>query len=80
MAGLVRDDLTAMSRQSNLVALQVSPLRVGTSCTRDDHQRNRQLTSSTPDLCRTLPDMDDLVRGRMVSGGTVLRRPRESTD
>jgi len=80
MARLVRNNLTATLRQSNLVALQVSPCRVGTSCTRHDHRRNHQLTSSAPDLCRTLPDMDDFVRGRLVSGGTELRRTRESTD
>ena len=80
MARLVRNNLTATLRQSNLVALQVSPCRVGTSRTRHDHQRNRQLTSSAPDLCGTLPDMDDFVRGRLVSGGTERRRACESTD
>ncbi len=80
MAGLVRNDLAAPFRQSNLVALQVSPCLVGTSSTRHDYQRNRQLTPSAPDLCGTLLDMDDFVRGRLVSGGTELRRTRESPD
>jgi hypothetical protein len=80
MARLVGDDLTATSRQSNLVALQVSPCPVATSCTRHDHERNRQLTPSAPDLCGTLSDMKDFSRGRLVYGGAELRRARESTD
>ena len=78
MARLVRNNLTATLRQPNLVALLVSPCRVGTSCTRHDHHRNRQLMSSAPDLCGTLPNMDDFVRGRLVSGGAEGRRAGET--
>jgi hypothetical protein len=80
MSGLVRGNLTASLGESHLVTLQLSPCRVGISRTGHDHQGNRQLTSGAPDLCGTLPNVDDFVRGRLISGGAEPRRTRESTD
>src|SRR5436309_12863967 len=70
VTGLLREDLAATSRQPDLVALQLSPRGIGSSRARHHHNGNRQFTSRAPDFRGALPNMEDLVGGRLISGGT----------
>jgi hypothetical protein len=80
MTGLRSHDLTAALGEPDLIALQVSPRRVGAPCAHDNHDGNRQPAPRALDFRGALLDVSELVSGRLVSSGAEPRRTRESTD
>jgi hypothetical protein len=78
MTGMFGDDLTPAFRKLDVISLQLSPCRVGAARARHNNHRNRELSARSPDLGGAFADMDDFVRGRLVSGGTESRCADES--
>ena len=67
MSRPLRDDLASALRQRDLVALQIEPNRIAPPAGRHHDHGNAQLTPSGFHLRRTLPQMSELVHGRLVS-------------
>src|SRR5439155_7338263 len=79
VARLLGDDLAPLLRQPDVVTLLLSPHCICLPPGRPDHHGNAQLATSGPDLRRTLPQVDALVRRRLIRRGTEAGRPSETT-
>ena len=57
--------------------LQQSPILVGSSCTGDDDDRDREFPARAPNFRDAFPDVNELVSRRLVAGCAESRRLRE---